>query len=239
MKTKIVLFSMMAAALFSASHAKAQVDLVPGINYSYNPPGANGIIQIVNEDVCNNGNGDAGPFDVANYVYNTSSHIAYIVGDTNISGLSHNACLTIGRVININSNHNVPAGTYELGEWVNYYHNVTETDTNNNAGLFSGSWTYAPSGVNEITIYNVKTNVYPNPCNGICHVEINSRVELTDCNLELYNILGEKVVTASLNPSMGGTSETNLTLKEAAGFYFYKIVSANGSFIDNGRLVIQ
>lgn len=239
MKTKIAIFCIM-AALLGASHTKAQVDLVPGINYSYNPPGANGIIQIVNEDVCNNGSSSAGSFDVANYIYNTSSHVAYIVGDTTLSGINGSACITLNnRIININNTAGIPAGTYELGVYVNYHHNVTETDTTNNAGLFSGSWSYSPSGVDEISIYDVKTNVYPNPCNGVCHLVISSPHELTGCNFELYNVLGEKINTLALNSSQGGTSETTLTIKQSAGFYFYKIVTASGNFLANGRLVIQ
>ncbi|HXB12172.1 MAG TPA: T9SS type A sorting domain-containing protein [Bacteroidia bacterium] len=260
MKTKIVLLALFAAFTCFSNSGTAQVDLVPGINYSYNPPGANGIIQIVNMDVCNNGASSAGSFDVALYIYNTGTHNAYVVGDTMLSGINGNSCITINNWnVNINNTPGVPAGTYQPGEWVNSKHMVTETDTTNNAGLFSGTWTYSPDGINEISALAKSISVYPNPGNGNYELGIRNGGALTSSsnnnsssnyeskdkiNVEVYTVLGEKVYSNSFNISQrdpfGQNSIFSIDLKsQPNGVYFYKVLAQDGTFITSGKLIKQ
>jgi len=233
-KTKIALLSML--ALCCMGQLKAQIDLVPGINYSYNPPGGNGVVQIVNEDVCNNDAGAAGQFDVAAYIYNTTTSNVYVIGDTLLSGINGNACITINNWnININNTPGIPAGTYKLGEWVNSKDMVTEVDTNNNAGLFSGSWTYTPTanGVSEVSSFKGQISVYPNPGNGM--YTIRSTEPLPIGSIEVYNLLGEKVYSTTVSGSLATLDITTL----AKGMYLYKVISTQGELITMGKLVKQ
>jgi len=238
-KTKIMLLSMVAVVCSTAS-LKAQVDLVPGINYSYNPPGSNGVVQIVNEDVCNNGAGAAGQFDVVSYIYNTGTSHAYVIGDTTFSGISGNACGTINNWnININNTPGIPAGTYKLGEWVNYQHMVTEVDTTNNAGLFSGSWTYTPTatGITEASTFTGQISVYPNPGNGIFNFRATGQQLKANSRVEIYNLLGEKVAN---NQWLSTNSQIQLDISDLAkGMYLYKVISEQGALITMGKLVNQ
>ncbi len=251
MKTKIVLLALFAAFTCFSNRGTAQVDLVPGINYSYNPPGANGIIQVVNMDVCNNGSGSAGSFDVALYIYNTGTHNAYVVGDTVLSGINGNACITINNWnVNINNTPGIPAGTYQPGEWVNSQHNVTETDTNNNAGLFSGTWTYSPTGINEMSALAKSISVYPNPSNGVFQMQ--SSVVSGQLSVEVYNVVGEKICSTPLSivnggaltssPNNNATSNCPLSIdltNQPNGVYIYKVLAQDGTFITSGKLIKQ
>lgn len=235
MKTKTILTGILAVALFSAGTANAQVDLVPGINYSYNPPGANGVVEVVNEDACNNGASSCGSFDVANYIYNTSTHNAYVIGDTTLSsGIAGNACITINnRYMDINSTPGIPAGTYQLGIWVNSQHMVSETDTTNNAGLFDGTFSFSPTGINEVKAEQADVSMYPNPGNGIYTIKSNK--PLAGCVIKVYSTTGQKVYDA---PLLAGQNQIDL-YGSAKGVYFYNIINTEGAFVASGRLAIQ
>lgn len=237
-KTKIAFLGIIAALCCFTGQVQAQVDLVPGINYSYNPPGSNGIVQIVNEDVCNNGAGAAGQFDVVTYIYNTGTSHAYVIADSTFSGLGGNACGTINNWnININNTPNIPAGTYKLGEWVNYQHMVTEIDTTNNAGLFSGSWTYTPTvnSVSEAHSFTGQITLYPNPGNGVFQIQASGQQLMANSKIEVYNLLGEKVYSM---PASGSLVKLDITAF-AGGMYVYKVLSPQGELITMGKLVKQ
>src|SRR5687768_11022911 len=119
MKTKVTLLCFIVMLFIMIKTTQAQIDLVPGINYSYNPPGSNGIITGITVDACNNDNGNAGSFDVAMYLYDQSTTNYWIIGTTSLPGLSGNACITISNWnIDINNTSGIPAGTYRLGVWV-------------------------------------------------------------------------------------------------------------------------
>src|SRR5688500_14217194 len=80
---------LLVAAVCGGTSLMAQ-DLAPGINYSYNPPGSDGIITDITVDVVNNDNNSAGSFDVAMYLYDQSTTNYWIIGTTNVPSLSGN-----------------------------------------------------------------------------------------------------------------------------------------------------
>jgi sugar lactone lactonase YvrE len=93
------------------------------------------------------------------------------------------------------------------------------------------------TGVQDLKVESEKLKVFPNPSDGKFTIEssVNSRQ-----SIEIYNMLGEKVYAASLNPS----NETLISLpigegRGGAGVYFYRVISGNGTFIGSGKLVIQ
>lgn len=235
MKTTTVLSTLAFALMFGAGSLTAQVDLVPGINYSYNPPGANGILEVVNQDACNNGSSGCGSFDVANYIYNTSTHNAYVIGDTTLSsGIAGNACITLyNRYMDINNTPGIPAGTYQLGIWVNSQHSVSETDTTNNVGLFDGTFSFSPTGINEVKADQAAVSFFPNPGNGV--YTLKSDKSLAGCTLKVYSTTGQKVYNA---PLVAGQNQIDLD-GAAKGVYFYNILNTEGAFVASGKLVKQ
>src|ERR1041384_6777693 len=91
MKTKALLF---AAMLGFGMNLSAQ-DLAPGINYAYNPPGANGIITNISVDVVENDGVSASNFSVAMYLYDQSTSNVYILDPMSISYISGNGLYSI------------------------------------------------------------------------------------------------------------------------------------------------
>ncbi len=88
--------------------------------------------------------------------------------------------------------------------------------------------------IQNVSLSNCDISVYPNPSNGVFtfsiqHATIGSK-------LQVYNVVGEKVIEQTLQHSTGLTS-VDLS-KQAKGIYFYKLISTNG-VEKNGKLVIE
>jgi hypothetical protein len=80
-------------------------------------------------------------------------------------------------------------------------------------------------------------DIYPNPNNGKFTVDYHSEQSEESQKIEIYNILGEKVVTESLRSSQSDIS-INLT-GEPNGIYFYRVITETGQLIGQGKLIIQ
>jgi hypothetical protein len=242
MKTKITLIIAMAACLLAAKSGKAQIDLVPGINYSYNPPGSNCIITGITVDACNNDNGNASAFDVSMYLYDQSSQNYWIIGTTRLTnGLSGNSCITISNWdIDISQTSGIPNGTYRLGIWVDSNSEISETDENNNAGLLSGNINYSCAGTG---VYDTKGLVqglsnYPNPFSTTTAISYtltkDSRV-----SVEVYDLSGKRVQVVENEDKAAGNylvrfDGSNLD----AGTYFLK-VGVNGLWETRKMTVVK
>jgi len=91
----------------------------------------------------------------------------------------------------------------------------------------------------EMGIDNIKTastvNVYPNPTNGNFTLSL-SNVNAA-CNIEIYNILGERVYTELL-PQTQANNTINLT-GQPSGVYFYRVLSEDGNLVGSGKLVVE
>ena len=75
--------------------------------------------------------------------------------------------------------------------------------------------------------------VYPNPSHGIFNFDLtNTKV---NCQIRVYNILGEEVYTSTIN---SGKAAINLS-NQSKGVYFYKLLTETGTSISTGRLVIE
>lgn len=88
-----------------------------------------------------------------------------------------------------------------------------------------------PTGIEEIREGN-GVSVYPNPCNGTFTIS-----NITEkCNIEIYNILGEKVYSETLQ------SQDNNIINLAGqsnGMYLYRVFKEGGELLVNGKLVIE
>ena len=230
MKTKTLLFS---AALFLAGLKLSAQDLAPGINYAYNPPGANGIITSISVDVVNNDNNSAGAFDVAMYLYdpNTTNH--WVIGTTNVPSLSGNSLITISNWnIDINNTPGIPAGTYRLGVWVDSNNDVSETDETNNTGLLAGNINYSPSssGIATSPIEIGSIGLFPNPSNE--NATVNFTLTENSCvSLKIYDMTGNLVSIVSDKQQMtsGNYSMNVATAELSSGIYFMTLSTGDGS----------
>lgn len=239
MKTKTLL---VLGTLFLGSMNMNAQDLAPGINYSYNPPGSNGIITNITIDVVNNDNTAAGSFDVSMYLYDQNTSNYWVIGTQNIGSLSGNSLITISNwTIDINNTPNIPAGTYRLGIWVDSNDAITETDENNNAGLLSGNINYTPSsasGISNPVFDAASVKCAPNPANANATIT----VTLTDnapITLELFDMTGRVVKTYAGNEQMSAGQHTLKMETETlpAGVYFWTL--RTGELSVTRRLVVS
>jgi len=75
--------------------------------------------------------------------------------------------------------------------------------------------------------------VYPNPNNGSFTIALQNVNE--PAQVEIYNMLGEKVQSEKLNANNARLEMTS----PASGVYFYRVIQENGSFIGSGKFVIE
>ncbi len=233
MKTKALLFALLCGTAIGAQ------DLAPGINYSYNPPAADGIITDITIDVVNNDNSSAGSFDVAMYLYDQATQNVYVIGTTNVPSLSGNSLITISNWdIDINDTPGIPGGTYRLGVWVDSNDDISEADENDNAGLLSGNINYTPSanGVSEVITLSTVA-LFPNPANEQAKFSF-TLAESTPVSVSVYDMVGNLVQTtvksAQLTPG-AQTIDIN-TVELPAGVYFVTVVA--GEQIVTRRLTV-
>jgi hypothetical protein len=229
MKSTFTKLTLTVAAWLAFFAGAAQTDLVPGMNYSYDPPGSDGIITNITVDACNNESDAASTFVVAMYLYDPNTTDYWVIGEYTMSGLSGNACNTIsGWDININDNNAVPAGTFRLGVWVDRYDDIVETDDDNNYGLLTGNINYTPSAVGikqQAPMQALLNDASPNPASDLVelsfHLETKSKVSLA-----IYDLTGKKVsevLNSDLAPGDHGCKADVSGL--APGLYFYSLTT--------------
>jgi hypothetical protein len=96
-------------------------------------------------------------------------------------------------------------------------------------------------GIQQLSAGSNQLSVYPNPSNGMFNVSItNYKLRITD--VEVYNVLGEKIFTSTLpSPKGEGVSVSypiNIS-SQPGGVYFYRVVAEDGSLVGEGKLVVQ
>jgi len=83
-----------------------------------------------------------------------------------------------------------------------------------------------------------KITVYPNPSNGvfnvICHSE---RSEESLPIINMYNMLGEQVLTETLRSAQGDNA-IDLS-NQPNGIYFYRVIANSGELMGEGKMIIQ
>ncbi len=90
------------------------------------------------------------------------------------------------------------------------------------------------TGVNTIDAPGGSVKVYPNPGRGVFTLQI-SNYEAARNVMEIYDVLGEKVYTGSVNST---TTEINIS-NQPAGVYFYRVFTQEGSLIGEGKIVVE
>lgn len=230
---KSVLLSSIALPFFllSSGNVSAQADLVPGINYSYNPPGSDGIIHAITVDVCENNGVAAGSFDVAMYLYDQSTTNYWVIGTTTVNSLSASSCVTISNWdIDINNTSGIPGGTYRLGIWVDSNNDISESDDNNNTGLLSGNINYSPTGIIDHSAGKVTTalgQAFPNPASTEVKFHF-SLAEAGKTSLKVYDMTGREIKSLVDDQLDAGNYTYGLDVSQMPqGIYLYTLTAGN------------
>ena len=94
----------------------------------------------------------------------------------------------------------------------------------------------APTSVDEINASNVKLSAYPNPTSNNLTIQYSVDGNYDNIAVDLYDVLGQKLISQSLN-NRGG--KTNLDVSALnAGVYFYAI-KVDGQTIRTERLIVE
>ena len=236
MKTKSLLF---AAVLGFGINLSAQ-DLAPGINYSYNPPGSNGIITNISVDVVENDGTSASNFSVAMYLYDQATSTVYILDPMSVSYISGYGVYSITNWnVDINNTPGIPAGTYRLGFYVDSNNDISESDENNNAGLLSGNINYTPSasGIATSSILAGSVSLFPNPSNESTKINFTLATN-SAVTMKIYDMTGQLVETVINEEMTAGDHSAGLeTSSLPSGVYFVTLVSGESSV--TRRLTVQ
>jgi hypothetical protein len=161
-------------------------------------------------------------------------------------GLALNALTLIDSVPGTDSNFvdlSPPAGSIYLVEAVNPggpcipTHSMRRFLVGTSASISNGGVPKAPAGVNGLTSAGTSVHVYPNPNNGQFTIQATSQELMATGSVEVYNMLGEKIYSHSLNIN-NSTSKINLS-SQPDGVYMYRVLTEAGSLASEGRFVIQ
>lgn len=222
-----------------ATTTLAAQDLAPGINYSYNPPGSDGIIHGITVDVVNNDGNSAGSFDVSMYLYDQSTSNYWVIGTTNIPSLSGNSLITISNWdIDINNTSGIPGGTYRLGIWVDSNNDISEADENDNTGLLSGNINYSPAnGIDDHALVATSVTCFPSPANESTTLSF-VLDEVSEISIQVSDALGNTVAVIRDGQTMpAGTHTASINTSTLAnGVYFVSV--SNGSTMITRRIMV-
>lgn len=240
MKTKLQKW--LVALTFLPLMTSAQIDLVVGINYSYNPPNnCNNLISNLAIDVCNNGSSAAGSFIVGIYLYDTGNSQHWVIDQVTVNSLSGNACLPITNW-NINMNNYCclppPGNNYRIGVWVDTANVISETNENNNAGLLSGNIQVCASTSGILELKEVKSfNVFPNPVIEKAELKFDL-LNQENVSVVVTDVTG-KVVLNSFNGDLyPGAQTIALDLSKLNnGVYFVRMGVSSG--VITRKLIVQ
>jgi len=108
--------------------------------------------------------------------------------------------------------------------------------SNNNGVIFSLKVTGL--GINNLTANPTSINVYPNPSNGEFTIQAKSEELRGNSMVEVYNVLGEKVYDATLQPQTPEGALINIS-NQPNGIYLYRLVGSSGELIGEGKVIIQ
>lgn len=94
-----------------------------------------------------------------------------------------------------------------------------------------------PNAINNLVAVSPSIRLYPNPNTGVFTLQIkNYELGITN-QVEVFNMLGEKVYSATLS-TVNSTLSINLS-SQPSGVYLYRVLSETGDFVSGGKFVIQ
>jgi len=111
---------------------------------------------------------------------------------------------------------------------------VTDANGCENSSIFDITGTDA--GINEVNGKGEEVKVYPNPSNGQFTIQLavgSGQLAV----VEVYNVLGEEVLTETLRSSQGDNT-LNMS-NQPQGIYLYRVITNNGELIGEGKIIVQ
>jgi len=112
----------------------------------------------------------------------------------------------------------------------------------NNYGVVFKFDTSLATFAEELTTTPGSLNLYPNPNNGSFSLVINHPNATPGYQIDVFNILGERVYTSTVPVSnTGGSSfifQMNLS-SQPGGVYLYRVITENGELVGDGKVIIQ
>jgi sugar lactone lactonase YvrE len=106
---------------------------------------------------------------------------------------------------------------------------IADYDNNRIREVTKGS----PLALNELTPERENVKIFPNPNNGLFIIQSNTIT--SNSMVEIYNMLGEKIYNAKLNPTITQIDLSN----NADEIYLYRVLTETGDLVSEGKLVIQ
>ncbi len=94
---------------------------------------------------------------------------------------------------------------------------------------------YTTDDIPQVTPLNSSVLLYPNPNNGAFTLQVNNEELRGKSEIEIYNVLGEKVYSQFTTHN----SPLTIDLKQPSGIYLYRVVSEDGSLIGQGKVIVQ
>jgi uncharacterized repeat protein (TIGR03803 family) len=101
------------------------------------------------------------------------------------------------------------------------------------------------TGIKQVSVVSCQLSVYPNPNKGVFTIQsslVSPNRSLWDgqWSVEVYNVLGENVLSETLSPQTpkGALSSIDLT-GQPNGVYFYRVINENGSLVGDGKVVLE
>jgi hypothetical protein len=142
--------------------------------------------------------------------------------------------------------------TWQNSVWANYLTETAIYDADNveiafTYNYYNSTGTLATSGdsiyyyltdvlgINNMKAQQNNITAYPNPSKGIFTLSI-TNYELGIMNVEVYNILGEKVYSQPTAQSSSFIVDLN---NQPSGVYLYRVISESGTLVGEGKLVVQ
>lgn len=90
------------------------------------------------------------------------------------------------------------------------------------------------TGIASFGNVNAVVKIYPNPFNTSTTIVVDNLPQIHNCELSLFNVLGEAVINAVITQQTTTLETSNLP----SGVYFYKVMG-NGKTIQSGKMISQ
>jgi len=112
---------------------------------------------------------------------------------------------------------------------------VLTGSSNNNLLIVRQDTSMFTSTGKNLKIIPPSIAIYSNPNNGTFTLSLSNVNE--KCNIEIYNVVGEKIYNGSLAQTQGDNT-INLT-GQPSGIYFYRVLKETGALVGSGKLIIE
>lgn len=114
-----------------------------------------------------------------------------------------------------------------------YWQNSSSSFVNSQRKVYSDYQTITGINTNELDASSISV-VFPNPCNGICVLRLNSNSDLKNASIQVYDITGKTVFSSEISSNL-----TNLNLEGLnSGIYFYSVLN-NNSILNKGKIIVN